>query len=409
MQPAGRLAAQPWMETAEARAVLAALGGAGPVRFVGGCVRDALLGRPVKDIDIATPEPPARVLQRLAEADIRGVPTGIAHGTVTAVIGRWHAEVTSLRIDVETDGRHATVAFTDDWQGDAARRDLTINALYCDPDGTLYDPECGLADLHAGRVRFVGAAALRIREDALRILRFFRFHAWYGRTEPDADGLAACRAGAGLLRRLSGERIAGELLRLLAAPAPLPALALMVEHGILGIILPEHAGLDRLARLVAAEDRAGLPDAERRLAALIAPEAAAAEAVALRLRLAQRQRVRLAVLAAPPLRLAQKLGAAPVRQALRRLGCERFIDLTLLGEADDGGDLASYRALAEGWQPPHFPLHGRDALGLGAVPGPAIGVALAAVEAWWVAADFRPDYAACLAQLKARLLPGKER
>ncbi|MBM3517443.1 MAG: CCA tRNA nucleotidyltransferase [Alphaproteobacteria bacterium] len=405
MEAAGRLPVQPWMRTAEVSAVLAALAGAGaPARFVGGCVRDALLERPVKDIDIATPEPPDRVVQRLAAAGIRVVPTGMAHGTVTAVIGRWNAEVTSLRVDVETDGRHARVAFTDDWGADAARRDLTINALYCDPDGTLYDPVGGLADLRAGRVRFVGRAALRICEDALRVLRFFRFHAWYGRTAPDGDGLAACRAGAALLHRLSGERVAGELLRLLAAEAPLPALALMLDHGILAAILPEHRGLERLAGLIAAEDAAGLPDRERRLAALIRSEVAAAEAVADRLRLANRQRDRLAFLAAPPVRVVQGLGPPQVRQVLYWIGPERFVDLTLLAEADGGGDLAPERAVARAWQAPRLPLRGRDALALGVAPGPHVGQALAAVEAWWAAEDFQPDHTACLAKLRAVLL-----
>jgi len=205
MQPtADRLAPQPWMTAPETRAVVAALTADGTeVRFVGGCVRDALLGRPVKDVDIATPDRPQRVMELLARAGIRAIPTGIEHGTVTAVVGRTPFEITTLRRDVETYGRRAKVAFTDDWTADAARRDFTINALSCTPDGRLYDPFGGLADLRAGRVRFVGDPEARIREDVLRLLRFFRFYAHYGAAPPDPAALAACRALAPLLPGLA--------------------------------------------------------------------------------------------------------------------------------------------------------------------------------------------------------------
>ncbi|MEE8534186.1 MAG: CCA tRNA nucleotidyltransferase, partial [Alphaproteobacteria bacterium] len=235
------------MKAPATRAVVDALtADSAEVRFVGGCVRDAVAGRKVTDVDIATPDPPETVTRLLEAAGIRVVPTGIAHGTVTAVIRHRHFEITTLRRDVETYGRRAKVAFTDDWTADAARRDFTINALFCDPDGTLYDPFGGIDDLDAGRVRFVGDAVKRIKEDVLRLLRFFRFYAHYGRPPPDAEALAACRAMARALPGLSGERVSAELLRLLAAPDPAAVLALMIEAEVLAFVLPEVAGLDAL-------------------------------------------------------------------------------------------------------------------------------------------------------------------
>ena len=215
------------------RAVTEALSAEGAtVRFVGGCVRDAVLGRDAKDVDIATPDPPETVIALLEAAGLKAVPTGIAHGTVTAVADGTPFEVTTLRHDVETDGRHAKVAFTDDWVADAARRDFTLNALYCDADGALYDPVGGIEDARRGRVRFVGDARARIEEDALRLLRFFRFHAHYGRGEADATALAACRELAPLLANLSGERLRDETLKLLAAPESAPVVALMIDMGV---------------------------------------------------------------------------------------------------------------------------------------------------------------------------------
>ncbi|MFQ5959208.1 MAG: CCA tRNA nucleotidyltransferase, partial [Alphaproteobacteria bacterium] len=250
VEPAGTIEPQRWMTVRATRAVVDALRAQGAeVRFVGGCVRDAVAGRKVTDVDIATPDPPETVIRLLEAAGIRVVPTGIKHGTVTAVVARRPFEITTLRRDVETYGRHAKVAFTDDWTADAARRDFTINALFCAPDGTLYDPFGGLDDLRAGRVRFVGDAVQRIREDVLRLLRFFRFYAHYGRPPPDAEALAACRAMALALPSLSGERVCAELLRLLAADDPAAVLELMIEADVLEFVLPEVAGVGALAEL----------------------------------------------------------------------------------------------------------------------------------------------------------------
>src|SRR6266478_853367 len=268
---------QSWMSAPATRAVIAALSAGGAeVRFVGGCVRDSLAGRPVGDIDIATPDEPARVIELLEGAGLKAVPTGIEHGTVTAVAFHRPFEITTLRRDVENYGRRAKVSFTDDWTADAARRDFTFNALSCTPEGRLHDPFGGVADLRTQRVRFVGDATARIREDVLRLLRFFRFYAHYGAPPPDGDALAAARVMAPLLPSLSGERIAAETLKLLAARDPAAVLRLMQGHGVLAHFLPESVHLDRLARLTAIERSLSLkPEPPRRLAAVLESEAAA--------------------------------------------------------------------------------------------------------------------------------------
>src|SRR4051794_39436851 len=246
--------APPWMREPATRALLDALRRGGiEARFVGGCVRDALLCRPSADIDLATPARPEAIIAALEKAGIKAVPTGIEHGTVTAVLPPRHFEITTLRRDVETYGRHARVAFDADWSEDAARRDFTINALYLDPEGTVHDPVGGLADLAAHRVRFVGEPARRIAEDVLRVLRYYRFEARFGHGEGDEAARAACRAAVPLLRTLSAERVAQELLRLLAIADPVRALTMMRDDGVLAAILPEATRLERLERLIAVE------------------------------------------------------------------------------------------------------------------------------------------------------------
>ncbi len=397
----------------ETQAVLAALSadGAEP-RFVGGCVRDAVAGRPVKDVDLATPDPPERVTALLERAGIKAVPTGLEHGTVTAVSGGRPFEVTTLRVDVETYGRRARVAYTDDWQADAARRDLTINALSCAPDGTLYDPFGGLGDLRDGRVRFVGNPRQRIREDYLRLLRFFRFHAHYGQGGPDPEGLAAATELAAEATDLSGERVRDELLKLLAADDPLPVLELMHAHGVLRSFLPETAGMAALAGLLTVEPDDDAPDSLRRLAAVLEPDLNAAEAVAKRLRLSRAERERLGQLLSSggPPDAAVRVGMPEtrLRVALYRLGAEAARDGLLMDWArrpEDARsklreDLQSGLAVMAAWRPMRFPLQGRDAVALGIQTGPGVGALLTEIEAWWIAEDFQPDRQACLARLK---------
>ena len=408
MEPAGKLEPQPWMTAAATRAVLAALGAAGAQpRFVGGCVRDAVLGRPVTDVDIATTDPPEQVVALIERAGLKAVPTGLAHGTVTAIARGRPFEVTSLRIDVETYGRHAKVAFTDDWQADAARRDLTINALSCTPDGRIFDYFGGLDDLRSGRVRFVGDPRARIREDYLRLLRFFRFHAHYGRGAPDPDGLAAAGELAPEAANLSGERVRAELLRLLAAPDPVPVLTVMAAHGVLGVFLPDARDPTALAALLAIEPDRAAPDAVLRLAALLPPDPAVGRKVAERLRLSRAEQARLVALLEPSEAVRGGDDKA-LRAALYRGGAAILADQWRLAWARLGPDerrarreaLDAALAVAAGWRPRAFPLKGRDATARGVPAGPRVGQLLAAVEAWWVAEDFAPDRAACLAKLE---------
>ena len=365
--------------------LLDALGaGAGEARFVGGAVRDGLLGLPVNDLDIATSIEPREVLDRLKRADIKAVPTGIDHGTITAVLSGWPVEVTTLRRDVSTDGRRATIAYTTQWREDAARRDFTFNALYADPvSGAITDYFDGVADLKARRVRFIGDARARIAEDHLRILRYFRFLARYGAGEPDETAYEACRAAANSLMALSRERIADELLKLLGVAAPVRAMRLMIAGGILMPVLPEIAsdGVDRLEGLIAREGQAGVaPSALRRLAALLPPDPATAEAVGARLKLSNKARKRLMV-ALEPGRTAER-----PRAMAHRLGVESAVDRLLLNPAEP---LAMVDALT-GWTPPALPISGGALIRRGLAPGPDVARALQAVEAQWVAEDF-PD------------------
>ncbi|HEY4133748.1 MAG TPA: CCA tRNA nucleotidyltransferase [Alphaproteobacteria bacterium] len=425
MTPVEKIKPQDWMTRPATRAVMAALAASGATaRFVGGCVRDALLRRAVGDIDIATDAAPDAVIAALEKAKIRAIPTGLAHGTVTAVVadatGEKHQfEITTLRRDVETDGRHARVAFTDDWAADAARRDFTMNALFLDMDGRLYDPCGGLDDAKRGRVRFVGDPALRLEEDVLRLLRYFRFFAHYDRAPADAAALAACRAAAPQLPGLSGERVRQELLKLLAAPDPGPAVKLMAEAGAFAHLLPEATAVARLAALPALERREGARrDPLRRLAALIEVHAAGAEQVAARLRLSNMEKTRLTALAAPELPVMAGLSGGLLNRVLHRLGGPLMRDLALLAWADDAAngqaddqtadDQAYVRliAAADCWRPRVFPLTGQDALAFGLPPGPAVGRALAAAEDWWIERGFAPDRDACLAYLRDMISTG---
>jgi poly(A) polymerase len=377
------------MTAPQTQAVMAALGEA---RFVGGAVRNALLGLAVIDIDIAVPMPPDETLARLARAGIKAVPTGIEHGTVTAIAGDKVFEVTSLRRDVETDGRHALVTFTDDWAEDAARRDFTINALYASAEGEIFDFHDGVADLIAGRVRFIGDAAARIAEDYLRILRLFRFQAWVGRGEIDAEGLRAAAAARAHLARLSGERVGKEMLRLLEAMNPAPVLRVMAATAILGELLPGALDIARLERLAAIEaESLAVPDPILRLAALLSPGTAAAAAEKFRLSNADRARLEQAVSDSG---IAAGMRAQAARSLLYRMGSGPFRDAVLLAWAASGANAMAWRlllAMALDWQRPRFPLSGHDVMALGVPHGPKVGRLLAAVEEWWIEGDFAAD------------------
>jgi len=391
-----------WMTAPETVAVMAALGEA---RFVGGAVRNALLGAGVVDIDIAVPMPPEEAMARLKAKNIKVVETGLEHGTVTAIAGAHAFEVTSLRKDVETYGRHAKVAFTDSWAEDAARRDFTINALYASADGEIFDYATGVEDLAAGRVRFVGDARTRIAEDYLRLLRLFRFHAWYGKGDLDGEALRAAAEAKDKLKSLSAERIAKEMLRLLEAGKPGPVLRVMAATGILSEILPGPLQLPRLERLTEIEAENLFPrDGVLRLAALLPDSAEVAQAVAEALKLSNADRSRLAG-ALSGEGIAEHLSARQARGLLYRIGPARFRDLVMLHWAaapvSAGLPWRMLLQMAEKWQRPRFPLTGRDVMAAGVPEGPQVGRVLGEVENWWVEQDFAPDEAACRDRLQA--------
>ena len=395
----------PWMTSPETQAVLAALGGQG--RFVGGAVRNALLGREVADIDIATPLTPDEVTKRLTAASLGAVPTGIEHGTVTAIASGKPFEVTTLRRDVATDGRRAVVAFTTDWAEDAQRRDFTMNALYADAGGQVFDTVGGVADLEAGRVRFVGDASARIAEDYLRILRLFRFHAWYGKGEMDSAALHAAAAGKSGLSQLSGERVQKEMLKLLEADDPASVLRIMAASGILSELLPGALDIVRLERLAAIDAGAFFtPDPVLRLAALLPADRAVAQAVARKLKLSNAHADRLEDVAGASEKIVSYLSVKEVRKLLYRLGAQRFRDRVFLKWAEDpkATNAVNWRMLLEvgaTWQRPKFPLTGREVMLAGVPEGPLIGEILAEVEEWWIDADFIEDEFSLAERLKA--------
>ncbi len=385
-----RLQGQDWLTAPATRAVMAALvavGGPDCARFVGGCVRNALIGAPIDDIDIATTLTPDAVVAALKAAGLKSVPTGIEHGTVTAISEHQPFEITSLRRDVSTDGRRATVAFTTDWSEDAGRRDFRLNALYADADGVILDPTGqGFDDAMAGRIVFVGEPEGRIREDYLRILRFYRFYAWYGRGAPDAAAVTACAALAEGVEQLSAERVSKELLKLLAAPDPRPAVRLMDAAGVLGRVL---SGPADLALFEAMVELSG--DAVLRLSALLPnhPARVAEIARALRLSNAQRDRLVEAVSGEATTRLTDP----QARALIYRDGRQAFEDRVMRAWAagGDGDDARRLLALAQGWARRSLPVGGRDLARLGLKPGPETGRVLKAFEDGWVADDF-PDH-----------------
>ncbi|MFO1169576.1 MAG: CCA tRNA nucleotidyltransferase [Hyphomicrobiaceae bacterium] len=401
-----RLATAEWLTRSSTQSVMTALTVEGHrVCVVGGAVRNGLLGEKVADIDMATDARPETVMTLARRAGLKAVPTGIEHGTVTVVADHTPFEVTTLRRDVETFGRHARVDFTDDWGADAARRDFTINALFCEADGTVLDYVGGLEDLAARRIRFIGSAIERIREDYLRILRFFRFTATYGRDGLDVEGLRACVAERAGLRRLSGERIRAELMKLIVAKGALPVLDVMLGHGLIADVVGV-PWLTRLVRVVAQEEALGAPpDPVLRLAALTVCVAEDGTRLFERLKLSGAERDRLLALGAT---IAMDFPTDPrsAEELLYRFGMVTYHDRLMLAWARAGvsADDAAWQTLAKNAGASHprvFPLRGRDLIGLGASPGPRLGEILRQIEDAWVAGGFLEDRAALLERAKS--------
>ena len=406
--PAPSLAGAAWLKGKDLQAVLSALAGEdGATRIVGGAVRNALFGEPVRDIDLATIFVPAEVIERAKAAGLKTAPTGIDHGTVTVIAHGTPFEVTTLRADVETDGRRAVVAFTGDWLEDARRRDFTINALYCDGEGTVFDPLGGLPDVSARRVRFIGNADERICEDYLRILRFFRFFAWYGHGRPDPGGLKAVTRLKDGISSLSAERVWAEIKRLLAAPDPSRALLWMRTTEVFQRVLPESWGIDAIHRLIAAERTEDWPaDPLSRLEATLPPDTGKVRMLAKRLKLSKAETKRLNAWAKAPdadpaldeAALAARLYRHGV-QAVRDRLVHAFVRDAEAGNRADAAALRKQIAFAGDWQKPVFPLKGKDLLEAGMKAGPAVGKRLKALEEAWVDGGFTGDRKALLDQL----------
>jgi poly(A) polymerase len=394
----------PWLNEPSVAALLAALDCDGEeARVVGGAVRNALIGEAHGDIDIATTALPKQVMRRVKATGLKAVPTGIEHGTVTVIADGQPFEVTTLREDVETFGRHAKVAFGRDWQRDAERRDFTMNALSMARDGTVYDYVGGLADVAARRVRFIGDARARIAEDYLRILRFFRFHAAYGEGAPDPEGVAACIAGRAGLERLSRERVRMELMKLLVARHAVPALAVMTESGLLDEVLGNVPLLASAANMIKLEAALTLAtDPLRRLAALAVSVVEDAERLRDRLRLANAEYERLASVGDGWWHITADLAEQEGRALLYRLGPDRFIDRALVAwsRSPQGAADERWRTLAtlpRRWTAPVFPLKAAHFMERGVPKGPRLGAAMRAAELAWITADFPLDPAALAA------------
>lgn len=373
--------------------------------LVGGCVRNALLGEPASDLDVATQALPEQVMERAQSAGLKAIPTGIEHGTITVVSEGVPIEVTTLRRDVETDGRRAVVAFTRELAEDAARRDFTMNALYLSPDGILHDPVDGMADLEARRVRFIGDASARIREDYLRTLRYFRFYGWYGHGSPDRDAIKAIIANKAGLSSLSAERVWSELKKTLAAPQVTRSLLWMRQTGVYQTVLPESGHMDGFARFMRLEEATGVhPDPLLRLMALLPlGDVGRVETLAARLKLSNAERERMAktMNAHSVLATADISSPTALRAVLYDQGERTVRDLLIL-QAADSMDIDPEAALPEGladrvtrtwnladmWQKPSLPVSGKDLIARGVEPGPTLGEALKIMEGAWVASDF---------------------
>lgn len=395
----GKIPPQPWMIQNETLAVMAALSAdKGEARFVGGCVRDALVNRPVIDIDIATVHLPETVIERLTANNIGHAPTGLQHGTVTAIANGKPFEITTLRRDIKGYGRHADVLFTDDWQTDASRRDFTYNALYANQDGLIYDYFGGIADLHAGRTLFVGDPETRIREDVLRILRFFRFHAHYGRGDADASALSACAHLAHLIPNLSAERIRQEVLKLLAADRAAEVWELVHTNGIATHFLPEATNDAALQKMIDLEARhGGTGFVMRRLAALLETTTEGLVRVTQFLRLSRAQAAQLLELEIGVQRLRSNIDINDVRKMIYRHGNDLTLSLLMLAAAKGmDGNLEPLYAETLSFRAPPFPVEGNDVINAGIPTGPKVGEILKTVENWWLDRNFEPGRRACL-------------
>ncbi len=397
-----------WFKAKETQSLLAVLevARAGGSRFVGGCVRNTLMGREVDDIDIATQLTPDRVTEVARAAGFAAHPTGVEHGTVTVVVNHKPFEVTTLRLDVSTDGRRATVAFTESWEKDAQRRDFRMNALYADAQGAIHDPTGGgLDDARAGRVIFIGDAHTRIKEDYLRILRFFRFNAWYAKGPLDPQGLHACADLVAGLDTLSVERVWKETKKLLGAYNPRAAWEAMKAIEVRARALPEIENDARLTMLCTLEAELMLPaDAMTRVAAALSdPESA--RALARRLKLSNEERDRLVAALGDDEKITSYMSLREMRRAIYRIGNEAFRDRVMLAWAAAGVDKAqAWRALvahSQMWTPPKLPLTGDDVMTAGVPAGPKVGIVMREVEDWWIDADFPDDKLSVIERLKA--------
>jgi poly(A) polymerase len=397
-----------WFKAKETQTLIAALDTArsGGSRFVGGCVRNTLMGREIDDIDIATQLTPDQVVEVSTKAGFAAHPTGIEHGTITVVVNHKPFEVTTLRRDVSTDGRRATVAFTESWEEDAQRRDFRLNALYADAQGAVHDPTGGgLDDARAGRVIFIGDASQRIKEDYLRILRFFRFNAWYARTPLDPQGLQACADLVAGLDQLSAERVWKEAKKLLAAPDPRAAWEGLSAIDVRARALPELNNGARLRSLMDLEvDLMLSVDPMTRVAAALA-DRQSARALANRLKLSNEERDRLVAALGDDVKITSFMSLREMRRAIYKIGNEPFRDRVMLAWAEAGGAKAQqWRALvAHGqmWTPPKMPLTGDEVMAAGVPAGPKVGVVLREVEDWWIDADFPDDKLSIIERLKA--------
>ncbi len=396
----------PWLKAPATQAVFDALKNQGHLaRAVGGAPRNTLAGLPVSDIDIATTAKPEETIAAADQAGLKSIATGLSHGTITIISEGQPFEVTTLREDVETDGRHAKVAFTDDWARDAARRDFTINALYVDADGQVFDPVGGVEDLASGQVRFIGDAKARIEEDYLRILRFFRFTSNFSNGAIDELGLAACKAGREGLAQLSGERIHSELWRLLTTPNAADMIAAMENNGIFAPLFPHPIKAADLAHLIAIEDvQERDPDPVRRFSAMAISDISEVANIQKQLKLSNTEVARLTAMAEHRATPPRDASLKTLRARIYHIGSEAFVDTELLTWVRSGDDpFTDWRfqrlAYGEDWNIPTLPITGGDIVARGIPSGPKIGEILAALEAWWIEADFPTDAAKIDAQL----------